>query len=93
MKNSFVELHARQRALSLLDEGTAREIVGPLDNMISPHLEPQNIVPESDDGIVLMRGTIKDNNVLVVSIEGKFQGGGIGEVSGAKIVAALEKNT
>ncbi|WP_119327413.1 biotin-independent malonate decarboxylase subunit beta [Companilactobacillus musae] len=91
MKNSFVELHARERALSLLDAKTAREIVGPLDNMISPHLEPQNIVPESDDGIVLMRGMINGNNVLVVSIEGKFQGGGIGEVSGAKIVAALEK--
>ncbi|GEO57511.1 biotin-independent malonate decarboxylase subunit beta [Companilactobacillus bobalius] len=91
MKNSFVELHARERALSLLDAGTSKEMVGPLDNMISPHLEPQNIVPESDDGIVLMKGTIDGNNVLVVSIEGKFQGGGIGEVSGAKIVAALEK--
>lgn len=91
MKNSFVELHARERALSLLDANTAREIVGPLDDMISPHLEPQDIVPESDDGIVLMRGKIEGNQVLVVSIEGKFQGGGIGEVSGAKIVAALEK--
>ena len=91
MKNSFVELHARQRALSLLDENSARELVGPLDDMISPHLEPQNIVPESDDGIVLMKGTIEGKNVLIVSIEGKFQGGGIGEVSGAKIVAALEK--
>ncbi|PMD73229.1 biotin-independent malonate decarboxylase subunit beta [Companilactobacillus nuruki] len=91
MKNSFVELHARERALSLLDADSARELVGPLDNMISPHLEPQNIVPESDDGIVLMKGTISQKNVLVVSIEGKFQGGGIGEVSGAKVVAALEK--
>lgn len=91
MKNSFVELHARERALSLLDADSARELVGPLDNMISPHLEPQNIVPESDDGIVLMKGTISQKNVLVVSIEGKFQGGGIGEVSGAKVVATLEK--
>lgn len=91
MKNSFVELHARERALSLLDADSARELVGPLDNMISPHLEPQNIAPESDDGIVLMKGTISQKNVLVVSIEGKFQGGGIGEVSGAKVVAALEK--
>ena len=90
MKNSFVELHARERAEALLDDN-ARELVGPLDNMISPHLEPQGIVPESDDGVVLMRGTINGKNALVISIEGKFQGGGIGEVSGAKIVAALEK--
>ena len=40
MKNSFVELHARERAKALLDDN-ARELVGPLDNMISPHLEPQ----------------------------------------------------
>lgn len=90
MKNSFVELHARQRAIALLDKNTGRELIGPFDNMISPHLEPQNIVPESDDGIVIMKGQINSKNVVVIAIEGSFQGGGIGEVSGAKIVAALE---
>ncbi|MDF7668126.1 biotin-independent malonate decarboxylase subunit beta [Lactobacillus sp. ESL0703] len=90
MNNSFVELHARQRAEALLDQGTGRELVGPFDGMISPHLEPQNIVPESDDGVVIMRGTMNNQQVVIISIEGSFQGGGIGEVSGAKIVAALE---
>ncbi|WP_427910816.1 biotin-independent malonate decarboxylase subunit beta [Pediococcus parvulus] len=91
MKNSFVELSGRDRALALLDKGTARELVGPFDDMISPHLEPQGIVPESDDGVILMKGQLESKNVLVVSIESAFQGGGIGEVSGAKIVAALEQ--
>lgn len=91
MKNSFVELNGRQRALALVDEGTGRELVGPEYDMISPHLEPQKIVPESDDGIILLKGKLDGKNVVVISIEGKFQGGGIGEVSGAKIVAALEK--
>lgn len=91
MKDSFVELRARERALALLDAGTARELVGPFDNLISPHLEPQGIVPESDDGVVLMRGQLNGQAALVVAIEGAFQGGGIGEVSGAKIVAALEQ--
>lgn len=90
MSNSFVELHARQRAEALLDAGTGRELIGPFDDMISPHLEPQGIVPESDDGIVILKGQISGKNALVVGIEGNFQGGGIGEVSGAKIVAALE---
>ncbi|MGX7419120.1 biotin-independent malonate decarboxylase subunit beta [Carnobacterium gallinarum] len=90
MKNSFVELRARERGYALLDQGTGRELVGPFDEMISPHLEPQNIVPESDDGIVLLKGKLAGNSVLVISIEGTFQGGGIGEVGGAKIVAALE---
>lgn len=91
MKNSFVELSGRDRALALLDKGTARELVGPFDDMISPHLEPQGIVPESDDGVILMKGQLEHKNALVISIESAFQGGGIGEVSGAKIVAALEQ--
>lgn len=91
MKNSFVELRARNRAYALLDENKGRELVGPLDYMISPHLMPQGIVPESDDGVILVKGKISDKNVVIISIEGKFQGGGIGEVSGAKIVAALEE--
>lgn len=91
MKNSFVELNARQRAFALVDAGTGRELVGALDYMISPHLMPQGIVPESDDGVVLVKGKVANKNVVIISIEGKFQGGGIGEVSGAKIVAALEQ--
>ena len=91
MKNSFVELNGRQRAFALVDENSGRELVGPEYDMISPHLEPQKIVPESDDGVILVKGTLNGKNVVVISIEGKFQGGGIGEVSGAKIVAALEE--
>lgn len=90
MNNSFVELHARQRALALLDAGTTRELIDPFADMISPHLEPQNIVPESDDGVVIMKGQLAGKAAVVIAIEGAFQGGGIGEVSGAKIVAALE---
>ena len=91
MKNSFVELNGRQRAFSLLDENTGREIVGPEFDFISPHLEPQNIVPESDDGVIIAKGKLDGKATVIISIEGSFQGGGIGEVSGAKIVAALEK--
>lgn len=91
MKNSFVELNGRQRAFSLLDENSGREIVGPEFDFISPHLEPQNIVPESDDGVIVVKGKLNKKDAVIISIEGSFQGGGIGEVSGAKIVAALEK--
>ncbi|MHA6530133.1 biotin-independent malonate decarboxylase subunit beta [Paenibacillus sp. BAC0078] len=90
MQNSFVELNGRERARALLDQGTFRELLGPLDNIQSPHLEPQGIVPQSDDGIVLALGEIRKRKVLVISMEGAFQGGGIGEVSGAKIAGALE---
>ncbi|MEH7086854.1 biotin-independent malonate decarboxylase subunit beta [Neobacillus drentensis] len=90
MLNSFVELNGRERAKALLDKGTFRELLGPLDRLESPHLEPQGIVPQSDDGIIVAIGQINTKNVLIISMEGAFQGGGIGEVSGAKISASLE---
>ncbi|MDS0525830.1 biotin-independent malonate decarboxylase subunit beta [Clostridium sp. SHJSY1] len=91
LKNSFVELKARERAKAILDEGTFRELLGPFERIESPHLEPQGIVPECDDGVVVARGTICNERTVVISIEGAFQGGGIGEVSGAKIAGALER--
>jgi malonate decarboxylase beta subunit len=89
MKNSFVELNARERVHALLDAKSGRELIDPFDQMIAPNLVAQDIVPQSDDGIVVCRGTISGENVVVIAMEGKFQGGGIGEVSGAKIIAAL----
>lgn len=90
MRNSLVELNGRKRAQALVDKGTFRELLGPLDKMQSPHLEPQGIVPQSDDGVIIARGQINQKDVVVISLEGAFQGGGIGEVSGAKIAGVLE---
>lgn len=87
---SFVECNARERILELLDAGTFKELLGPWDELESPHLEPQGIVPQSDDGVVVAKGRINNERALVISIESSFQGGGIGEVSGAKIAGALE---
>ncbi|WP_347548554.1 biotin-independent malonate decarboxylase subunit beta [Pseudalkalibacillus hwajinpoensis] len=90
LKQSFVELNARGRAETILDDGTFRELLSPFDGIESPHLEKQGIVPQCDDGVIVGRGTIAGEPAVVVSIEGNFQGGGIGEVSGAKIAAAFE---
>jgi len=90
MQNSFIELKGRERALALLDKGSFTELLGPFDGMESPHLAPQGIVPESDDGMVIARGTINGQSVVILSIEGAFQGGGIGEVCGTKIASSLE---
>ncbi|MEH7544654.1 MULTISPECIES: biotin-independent malonate decarboxylase subunit beta [Bacillaceae] len=90
LKNSFVECGGRDRARALLDEASYRELLDPFTGIESPHLEPQGIVPQSDDGVVIARGELHGLSLLVISIEGNFQGGGIGEVSGAKIAGALE---
>ena len=89
-KTRFTELSARERAAALLDSGTFRELIGPFERLESPHLEPQGVVPACDDGVVVARGDIGDQRAVVLAIEGLFQGGGIGEVSGAKIAGALE---
>ncbi len=88
--SSFIELKARQRAHLLLDEGSYRELLDPFEGIISPWLGPQGIVPQSDDGMVVAKGTIGGKPAVVVAIEGAFQGGSMGEVSGAKMAAALE---
>ncbi|MEI9653172.1 biotin-independent malonate decarboxylase subunit beta [Enterobacter ludwigii] len=87
---SFIELKARQRAQALLDDGSYRELLDPFEGIISPWLGPQGIVPQADDGMVVAKGTLNGQPAVVVAIEGAFQGGSMGEVSGAKMAAALE---
>ena len=91
MQTSFIELKARERAIALLDQHSCREILDPFNRIESPHLAPQGIVPESDDGMVIAKGLFKGQEAVILSIEGAFQGGGIGEVCGSKIAGALER--
>ncbi|VDZ66596.1 Malonate decarboxylase beta subunit [Klebsiella aerogenes] len=87
---SFIELRARERAHALLDDGSYRELLDPFEGIMSPWLGAQGIVPQSDDGMVVAKGTINGQPAVVIAIEGTFQGGSMGEVSGAKMAAALE---
>ncbi|WP_455817403.1 biotin-independent malonate decarboxylase subunit beta [Pseudomonas cerasi] len=87
---SFIELKARERARLLLDDGSFRELLDPFDGIMSPWLSAQGVVPQSDDGMVVAKGTIGGQSAVVIAIEGAFQGGSMGEVSGAKMAAALE---
>jgi len=89
-RKSFIELSAEERAVALLDAGSAREILGPFDRLKSTWLAQQNIVSQADDGVVLMRGTIDRQPAVIAAIESAFQGGSMGEVAGAKIAGALE---
>ncbi|WP_153733134.1 biotin-independent malonate decarboxylase subunit beta [Sporosarcina obsidiansis] len=90
LKTSFTECSGRERTVELLDAEQYRELLGPFDGFESPHLEKQGIIPQSDDGVIVAKGTINGHRAVIISIEGKFQGGGIGEVSGAKIAGTLE---
>ncbi len=89
-QQSFIELNARERVKALLDENSFRELLDPFARVMSPWLMKQNIVPQADDGVVVAKGTIQQQPVVMISIEGIFQGGSLGEVGGAKIAGALE---
>jgi malonate decarboxylase beta subunit len=89
-RTSFIELDARARAEMLIDAGTGRELVGPFERIESPWLPEQGTAPQSDDGCVVIKGQIGGRPAVVVALEGGFQAGSIGEVSGAKMTAALD---
>src|SRR5271156_2847723 len=89
-RKSFIELDARARAQSLFDEGTWKELVGPFDRIESPWLAKQGIAPQSDDGCIVIKGKIGGLPAVAIAFEGAFQGGSVGEVSGAKMTAALD---
>ena len=89
-RQSFIELDARERATALFDAGTGRELVGPFDRVESPWLELQGVTPQEDDGCVVMKGKIAGQAAVVIALEGAFQGGSLGEVSGEKMTAAID---
>src|ERR1700742_4168085 len=92
-RKSFIELDARARAQSLFDEGTWKELAGPFDRIESPWLRKQGIAPQSDDGCIVIKGKIGGSPAVAIAFEGGFQGGSVGEVSGAKMTAALDLAT
>src|SRR5258708_9713362 len=89
-EESYAGKTAREGARALMDAGTLRELLDPFARIESPHLPMQGLVPQSDDGLVIARGKIRNKDSLVLSLEGGFQGGSVGEVNGAKIAGALE---
>jgi len=86
---SFLEANARERVLGLVDEGSFSEFIGPFDRCYSPHLEVLGEAVEFDDGIVTGVGRIGKTPVFMISQEGRFIGGAVGEVGGAKMVGTI----
>ena len=86
-QKSFLEASARERAFALVDEGTFTELAGPEEKLMSPHLPRLGEDVSFDDGVVTGVGLIGTRPVFVISQEGRFIGGAVGEVHGAKMVS------
>jgi malonate decarboxylase beta subunit len=72
--------------MGLLDAGTFTELAGPRDRLSSPHLPILGEAIQFDDGVVTGVGLIGTKPVFIASQEGRFIGGAVGEVGGAKMV-------
>lgn len=88
-ESSFLESTSRDRAIGLVDEGSFTEFINPRDRMSSPHLPVLGEAIGFDDGIVTGVGLIGKRPVFVASQEGRFIGGAVGEVGGAKMVGLI----
>ena len=86
---SWFQATARQRVAGLLDPNSFTEFLGPSERVQSPHLHLFDLPSAFDDGVVIGRGTLDGNPVLVAAQEGQFMGGTFAEVSGAKMVGLL----
>lgn len=86
---SWYEASARQRLAALLDPGSFEEFLGPAERCMSPHLPLFDLPRAFDDGIVVGRARLDGRPVLAAAQEGRFMGGAVGEVHGAKLVGLL----
>lgn len=88
---SYFEDSARIRVAALVDEGSFTEFCPPELRYTSLHLARLDLPVAFDDGVVVGRATVDGKPVLLAAQEGKFNGGAVGEVHGAKIRGLLER--
>lgn len=88
---SFYESNALERIHSIVDKNSFEEILSARKKITSPHLKSLDIVSSFNDGVLIGEATIDSKSILIASQEGKFMGGTVGEVHGAKILGLLKK--
>ena len=91
IQQSFYEKTARNRIASIVDKNSFQEILKPGSVPVSPNLAALDIVGSFDDGVIIGQAKIQDEPVYMIAQEGKFMGGAVGEIHGAKIVGLLLK--
>lgn len=87
----YFEASARARVAGLVDEGSFTEFCPPELRHTSPHLAQLDAPVAFDDGVVVGGATLAGRSILIAAQEGRFNGGAVGEVHGAKIRGLLER--
>src|SRR5450631_2775562 len=87
----YFEASARTRIAKLVDPDSFTEICPPQLRHTSPHLARLNAPVAFDDGAIVGRALLAGHQILIASQEGKFSGGAVGEVHGAKLCGLLAR--
>jgi malonate decarboxylase beta subunit len=88
---SYLEASARKRLEGLVDAKSLTEFCPPEMRQTSPHLALLDIPLALDDGVIVGSATLAGHSILIAAQEGRFYGGAVGEVHGAKICGLLKK--
>jgi malonate decarboxylase beta subunit len=88
---SYSECSARERLDRLFDADSFVEWLPPADRLTSPHLAQLHLPAAFDDGVAIGRAKLAGRPVFVASQEGRFMGGGVGEVHGAKLTGLFKR--
>jgi malonate decarboxylase beta subunit len=89
LEADWFEASARERIAGLLDPNSFAEFVGPSERAMSPHLAQFGLTGAFDDGMIVGRGLLAGQKIFVAAQEGRFLGGALGEVHGAKLVGLI----
>jgi malonate decarboxylase beta subunit len=90
-RRSYQEASARERARGLCDAGSFTEWLDPRERLTSPHLAALDVPVAFDDGVVIGVGRLAGERVFVAAQEGRFMGGAVGEIHGAKLTGLLRR--
>jgi malonate decarboxylase beta subunit len=90
-QRSYQEASARERARGLCDAGSFTEWLDPRERLTSPHLAALDVPVAFDDGVVIGAGRLAGERVFVAAQEGRFMGGAVGEIHGAKLTGLLRR--
>jgi malonate decarboxylase beta subunit len=91
LRRSYLESTARARARGMCDDHSFVEWLDPRARLTSPHLEALDVPVSFDDGIVIGEGRLKGERIFVAAQEGRFMGGAVGEIHGAKLTGMLRR--
>jgi len=91
MRKSYFEASARERLLGIADPGSFHEYLPPVARVTSPHLALLDQPQAFDDGVIVGAARLGGQPVYFAAQEGRFLGGAVGEVHGAKLVGLIER--